>query len=784
MTDSFPRQQARTQRFSLGAPRSFQISPDGATVAFLRSRGGTDPVTCLWALDVASGDERLIADPAALHGFGAEDDELEKARRERVREQALGIVGFAADRDFTVAAFALAGHVYLASLGGPDSGAESGAESGVRHLATRTPAADPRPDPAGRLVAYACGGALRVIDIATGADRAVADPASTDPASTGVSFGLAEFIAAEEMERTRGYWWAPDGSALLVARVDENPVQRWYIADPASPSAPGHEVRYPSAGTSNAEVTAFIATVDGHLTAVSWDNLAFPYLVSACWTGVGGTSGSGTSGGTSGSGDQRQRPPLLVVQSRDQRELRLLAVDPGTGQTTVLRADTDPCWTDIVPGVPAWTADGRIAWTADSAGAADPAGTRRLLIGTPEQHAAGIIEPVTPAGLQVREILDVDGDVVLFAGSADDPAEIGLWLAGPDGLRPLPLAAGADASGVHSARRSGGTTLVSSRRLSHSGASVVVLRDSDSPHSPHSPHSLHSPGPQGPHSPDSQPATEAARIRSLAERPELPDPQPILSYGGPRRIRTAILLPSWHEPGSGQLPVLCDPYGGPHAQRVLASRDAFLTSQWLAEQGFAVVVADGRGTPGRGPRWDRAVAADLAGPTLEDQVEALHAAAEQCGDLDLSRVGIRGWSFGGYLAALAVLRRPDVFHAAIAGAPVTDWRLYDTHYTERYLGRPDESPAVYERNSLLADAARLSRPLMIIHGLADDNVVVAHSLRLSSALLAAGRPHTVLPLTGVTHMASQEEVAENLLLLQVDFLHAALSRQAAQAGAL
>ena len=285
--------------------------------------------------------------------------------------------------------------------------------------------------------------------------------------------------------------------------------------------------------------------------------------------------------------------------------------------------------------------------------------------------------------------------------------------------------------------------------------------------------------------PDGQPATEAARIRSLAERPELPDPQPILSYGGPRRIRTAILLPSWHEPGSGQLPVLCDPYGGPHAQRVLASRDAFLTSQWLAEQGFAVVVADGRGTPGRGPQWDRAVAADLAGPTLEDQVEALHAAAEQCGDLDLSRVGIRGWSFGGYLAALAVLRRPDVFHAAIAGAPVTDWRLYDTHYTERYLGQPDESPAVYERNSLLADAARLSPP-------AHDHSRARGRQRGGRPLAAAvrrrcsppGCPHTVLPLTGVTHMASQEEVAENLLLLQVDFLHAALSRQAAQAGAL
>ena len=200
--------------------------------------------------------------------------------------------------------------------------------------------------------------------------------------------------------------------------------------------------------------------------------------------------------------------------------------------------------------------------------------------------------------------------------------------------------------------------------------------------------------------------------------------------------------------------MLLDPYGGPHAQRVLAARAAFLTSQWLADQGFAVVVADGRGTPGRGPEWDRAVWHDLADPVLEDQVEALHAAAGRCGDLDTSRVAIRGWSFGGYLAALAVLRRPEVFHAAIVGAPVTDWRLYDTHYTERYLGHPDENPEVYDRCSpdqrCRTDGrprARIrgrgsrgltARPMMIIHGLADDNVVVAHSLRLSSALLAAG----------------------------------------------
>jgi dipeptidyl-peptidase-4 len=220
------------------------------------------------------------------------------------------------------------------------------------------------------------------------------------------------------------------------------------------------------------------------------------------------------------------------------------------------------------------------------------------------------------------------------------------------------------------------------------------------------------------------------------------------------------------------------PYGGPGHQEVLKSARGYLSPQWFAEQGFAVVMADGRGTPGRGPAWDRTIAGDFADGILEDQVTALGAAAEKFTDLDTARVGVRGWSFGGYLSALAVLRRPDVFHAGVAGAPPTDWRLYDTHYTERYLGDPNEQPDVYRRSSIIDDPRRAVRtqvrPLLIIHGLADDNVFVAHSLRLSSALLAAGYPHSVLPLSGITHMTSQETVAENMLLLQVAFLKQAL----------
>jgi dipeptidyl-peptidase-4 len=264
-------------------------------------------------------------------------------------------------------------------------------------------------------------------------------------------------------------------------------------------------------------------------------------------------------------------------------------------------------------------------------------------------------------------------------------------------------------------------------------------------------------------------------VESRADTPVI-TARPVLTLAGKSRIPAAVLLPTGYDrERDGLLPVLMNPYGGPHGQMVVAAQNPHLTSQWFADQGFAVVVADGRGTPGRSPAWEKAVAFDFSGATLDDQVEALQALAEEH-PLDLTRVGIRGWSYGGYLAALAVLRRPDVFHAAVAGAPVTEWGLYDTHYTERYLGDPAERPEVYAANSLTADAPKLTRPLQLIHGLADDNVVVAHTLRLSSALLAAGRPHELLPLSGVTHMTPQEEVAENLLLLQVAFLKRSLAR--------
>ncbi|WP_449351677.1 prolyl oligopeptidase family serine peptidase [Streptomyces shaanxiensis] len=698
--DSFPRRHARTQRFTLGAPRAFTVAPDGSRVVFLRSNSGTDRASSLWVLDTADGRERVAADPRALLG-GAEErlSPEERARRERTREGGAGIVGHATDAAVELASFALSGRLFTAEL-------RAGT---ARELPVPGPVIDPRPAPDGRHIAYVARGALRIVGAEGENDRVLAGPESDQ-----VTYGLAEFVAAEEMGRTRGFWWSPESDRLLVARVDDTPVQRWWISDPAHPERDPQHVPYPAAGTPNADVRLFVIGLDGTRTEVSWDRKRYPYLAHVHWSAAGA--------------------PLLLVQARDQRSQLYLAVDPESGATRMVHADEDPIWLDLFPGVPCWSPAGRLVRIADEGGA------RVLAVGE---------RPLTGPQLHVRAVLDVTADDVLVSASAGTAAEspetgeVHVYRVNELGVERV-----SQEPGVHSAVRAGGVTVLVSASLDRPGTRARVLRD----------------------------GKETATVMSYAEDPGL-SPRVTLIEGGARKIPCAVLMPQDYA-GDSPLPVLLDPYGGPHAQRVVAARNAYLTSQWFADQGFAVVVADGRGTPGRSPAWEKAIRDDLAAVVLQDQVDALQAVA---GDfpLDLDRVAIRGWSFGGYLAALAVLRRPDVFHAAVVGAPVTDLRLYDTHYEERYLGLPDAQPEVYRRNSLvddegLVDAVGPHRPMMIIHGLADDNVAVAHSLRLSSALLAAGRPHEVLPLSGVTHMTPQETVAENLLLLQLDFLKRSL----------
>lgn len=710
---SFPRQYARTQRFTLGVPRAFAISPDAARIAFLRTKTGADRATCLWTADPETGAEQLVADPVdLLAGTGGEELTVEeRARRERSRQGAAGIVDFATDRLVRIAAFTLSGRLFVADL----------AAGTVQELPAEGPVIDPRPDPTGRHVAYLSGGALRVIGSDGADDRALAAPDGPN-----VTYGAADFIAAEELDRHRGYWWSPDGTQLLATRVDESPVTRWYIADPANPEQPAREVRYPPAGTDNAVTTAVRLGLDGSRTPVVWDVAAFEYLAAVHWSAHG--------------------PALLAVLSRDQRAGRILAVQPD-GSTTTVAEERDEAWVGFPPGTPAWSPRGELVRVAPRGDA------YRLLFGE---------QSVTADNVQVRAVLGLDSDYAYLSASIDDPTRIHIVRAvlpggeRPDQPEPGTLEAISSADGVSVAAIGGSLAVVTSATLDEPGRRIAVLRL------------------------DGESTKQLSELRSVAERPSLTARPRELALGE-RGLRGALLLPADHTPGT-KLPVLLDPYGGPGAQLALASHNAYLSPQWFADQGFAVLVVDGRGTPGRGPAWDRAVRDDFAGVTLQDQVDALDDALHQFPDLDRNRVAIRGWSYGGYLSALAVLKRPDVFHAAVVGAPVTDWRLYDTAYTERYLGHPDHASEVYNANSLFQHAgpgawewAEPHRPMMIIHGLADDNVVSANTLRLSSALLAAGRPHEVLPLSGVTHMTPAEVIAENLMVLQAEFLRRALA---------
>ena len=763
--DDFPAAYARSQRFSIGVPRNVTIIANGTKVLYLRSHDGEDPAMCLWQIDLESGKDKRLACPKLLTlGDDAELPPDELARRERARESASGIVSYSVDADGTKACFALAGALFVVDLDTHD----------VSTPVVEGPVFDPRLSPNGRHVAYVsanpeCESALRVVDLTRpDSDRLLAH--NPDPL---VSFGKADFIAAEEMQRQRGFWWSPESDAILVTRVDETPVDQWWVHDPAQPDQAPTALRYPAAGTINSDVDLYLVDllVDGEgpsstpeLQRVFWsDRGSYEYLADVVWTS--------------------SSAPLVVRQTRDQREVSVAELNVETLELTERRRIREDTWVELIPSSPTPCEHGLLT-IEDIVPLHQP--------GVPDLHPgcrALLLDgkPVTDEALQVESIVGVVGPYVVISAWTE-PTEIHLLLIDLAAHRrseesePMrlthnagvhratltvrPLAAGDESESVAGSEVEPlAVVAVTTTRPTSDGVEVAI-RPLAFPENGNGGNGAGGDGSLGGHAPTlGNPLTF---IDDLSVRPPI-KATPLFYKLGADRLESALFFPSDYD-GEATLPVLLDPYGGPHAQRVLKTHNAHLVSQWFADQGFAVLVTDGRGTPGRGPRWERQVWGDLAEPVLEDQLAALDAAAIEFGFLDLDRVGIRGWSFGGYLAALAVLRRPDRFHAAVAGAPVTTWRLYDTHYTERYLGHPGMYPQHYLDTDLTAEAHKLQRPLLLIHGLVDDNVVAAHTLRMSTALLGAGVPHQVLPLSGVTHMTPQQSVAENLLRLQLDFL--------------
>ncbi|MFD0373896.1 prolyl oligopeptidase family serine peptidase [Streptomyces sp. NPDC127112] len=683
--DDFLRRSASTARFTHGSPRAFSFGDSGRLLWFLRSTGPADAFESLWVLDTATGAETLLADPRVL---GPEPGGLpvaERRLRERIRLVAAGIGSYALSGDGRRAVFPLHGRLYAVTC---DGGAPT-------QLPTAGPAFDPRPNTDGSRTAYVTDDALYTT------------PGGRVSPDDGARWGVAEFAAAEELDRGRGHWWSPDGVTLLAARVDESALQRRYFTDPAHPELPAEDFAYPEAGGPNADVQLWVLGPEGGRVRLDWDAEAFPYVSDAGWE----------------SADEI----LLTVQDRLQQNVLLLTADPATGRTRELSRTTHPLWVDPLPGTPARLPDGRVLTSAD---VADGAARGLALDG----------EPLTGAGVQVRGVAGTHRGRLLVEAALRDPSEQQVLLLDPAGGELTPLA---DGPGVHTVSASAAGHLL----LTSAGTDGVrrTLRTADGREL--APRDLSAPLPY--------------RVEPLLER--------VTELG----IPTALVLPRGHVPGR-RLPVLMDSYGGPGAQDVSAEPRRWQYRQWWADQGFAVVTVDNRGTANVSPAHTHAMYRGFSEVTLEDQVAALRALGARHGDLDLGRVGIRGWSYGGYLSAMAVLRRPDVFHAAAAGAAPTDFRHYDTAYTERYLGLPQEHPEVYERDSLIPDAPRLTRPLLLVTGLADDNVHPSHTLRLSQALTDAGRPHQLLALPGVTHM-TPGGAREKIMALELEFFRRELA---------
>ncbi|MEU7724903.1 prolyl oligopeptidase family serine peptidase [Streptomyces sp. NPDC040724] len=573
------------------------------------------------------------------------------------------------------------------------------------------PAVDPRPNADGSRTAYVCDDALYVA------------PGGRVSPDDGARWGLAEFAAAEEFGRSRGHWWSPDGVTLLVARVDESALQRRYFADPAHPELPAEDFAYPEAGGPNADVQLWVLREGEGKDkgeAGGGGEAGGPARIRLDWDAV-------TYPYVSDAGWESEGEILLTVQDRLQQNVLLLSADPATGRTTELSRTTHPHWVDPdLPGTPARLADGRMLTAAGTRGGA----ARALAVDG---------RLLTGDGIQVRGVAGVHQDRLLITAGLRDPAEQQVLLLDPTTGE---LTAVADGPGVHTVSASAGTLLLTSADADGVRRTVRT--------------------------PDGREFTPADLSQPLPYRAA-----PLLERVTERGIPTALVLPRDHVPGR-KLPVLMDSYGGPGMQDVTADPRRWQLRQWWADQGFAVVTVDNRGTPYVSPAYAHAMYRGFSQVTLDDQVAALHALAARHGDLDLGRVGVRGWSYGGYLAAMAVLRRPDVFHAAAAGAAPTDFRHYDTAYTERYLGLPQEHPDVYERDSLIPDAPELTRPLLLITGLADDNVHPSHTLRLSQALTDAGRPHQLLALPGVTHM-TPGGVREKLMTLELEFFRRELA---------
>jgi dipeptidyl-peptidase-4 len=700
---------AQTRSFQLGRPVRPLPTPDGKAVLFLRSEARGSKLS-LFEFDVETGKTRELLTPEqVLKGAEEKLSPEEKAARERMRVSAGGFTNFQLNDDGSLILLSLSGKLYTVER----------AKKRVTELPTgKGFLLDPKFSPDGKKVSYVRAHDVYVLDLATQKETRV-----TTGGTALIEHGVAEFVAQEEMARFTGYWWGPDSDHIVYQETDHSAVEVWHVADPIRPEATPTPFYYPRPGKNNATVKVGVVPfflkpaptsnepaelTTGKTIWIEWDAKKYPYLATVRWS--------------------KKAPLCLTVQSRDQRELVLLEANPETGKTTKLLEEKASTWVNLRQEVPRWLPSGdSFLWVSEK----DDVPRLEL-----RNRNGKIRRVVINADIGYQGLVSVDkaGDEIIVAGSTN-PAETQLYrfsIKDPFG-EVVPIT---KTPGMHGAvfSRDHGMYVLTSRTMDMMPTSQVFGKE----------------------------AKRIGELPAVAENPERRPVVDLVQIGSKdRKFYAAVIFPRDYD-ARKKYPVIVDVYGGPHHLHVAATQTRWLLDQWYADQGFIVVAIDGRGTPGRGAEWERAIYQKFGSVPLDDQVAGLKALGAKYPMMDLKRVGIDGWSFGGYMSALAVMRRPDVFHAGVAGAPVCDWHDYDTHYTERYLGIPPKDAEAYKEGSLLTYAQDLKRPLMILHGTADDNVYFRHSLKIVDSLFRAGKDFEMVPLSGLTHMVPDPLVMERL----------------------
>ncbi|ANM32093.1 hypothetical protein ABI59_05135 [Acidobacteria bacterium Mor1] len=695
----FLAQYGSTYRFRMGQPLTRSLRITPDGGKVLFLRsGGRNFENRLYEIDVAGGSERELLTADALLGGGNQTMTAE----ERARRERMRMVS----RGITSFELGPDGETLLVPLSGRVF-LVARRNGEFRELKLPTPAEDPRLSPDGKKVAFVHRGDLYVITVGSGEVRRL-----TDDADAATTNGLAEFVAQEEMSRYRGFWWSPDSRELVYQKTRTTGMETLNISDPTHPEKAPDVRPYPRAGKANAQVQLGIVPATGGATRwIEWDRNAYPYLATVTWT--------------------EDAPLTLLVQNRRQTEELLLAVHGPSAKARVIHAETDDAWVDLDQSMPRWFARGSgFLWTTEREG------YRQFEIRNRNGMLRHSITPLHPGYRQLHHLDETRGLVYVSASPDPTQAHLHRFSIRTDGPEPVRLTRG---SGVHSAYFGASDEVFVQQSRTMQGTRFTI-RHVD--------------------------GEELAEIASKAEVPSFAgemERTTRFSRVGPRErsMPVVTIVPRSYDPKK-TYPVIVHVYGGPTSVMVQQYRSRYYLDQWIADHGYVVVSIDGRGTPNRNRAWQRAVKHDLIELPLQDQADAVVELGKRCANLDMQRVGIYGWSFGGYFSAMAAMRRPDVFHAGVAGAPVTDWADYDTHYTERYMGLPQENVAGYRAANVLTYAEQLERPLLIIHGTSDDNVLFTHALKMANALFRSGKPFEFLPLSGFTHIVPDPLVSRRL----------------------